>query len=149
MKWTNKKITQLKELWKKGTLATDIAQVLGTTKSAIIGKANRLHCASRKLGRLHLPPRKYNTSLNGRGPRSTRKEVLEAILREMEPENPTALGNLTTNQCKFPIGGERDPVEFFCGRERWVGRRKFAPHYCKYHVHVAAKLEDPGKAIRP
>ena len=39
MKWTNKKITQLKELWKKGTVAGDIAQMLGTTKSAIIGKA--------------------------------------------------------------------------------------------------------------
>ena len=149
MKWTDKKITQLKSLWKKGSIAGEIAQALGTTRSAIIGKANRLKCAPRQSGRLNSVPRKYNTSLNGQRPRSTRKEVLETILMEMEPDNPTALGNLTTHQCKFPLGKEEDPVEFFCGRERWAGTRKFAPSYCKYHVHVAAKLDDPGKAIRP
>ncbi len=149
MKWTDKKITQLKELWKKGTLATDIANVLGTSKNAIIGKANRLKCAPRQSGRFNSVPRKYKTSLNGQHPRSTRKDVLEAILREMGPENPTPLEHLTPTQCKFPRGGEKDPVESFCGRERWAGTRKFAPHYCKYHVYVSAKLEDPGRPIRP
>jgi len=75
--------------------------------------------------------------------------VLEAILREMGPENPTPLESLIPNQCKFPLGKEEDRAELFCGRERWAGPRKFGPNYCKYHVHVAAKLEDPGKAIRP
>ena len=150
MKWTNKKTTQLKELWKKGKIATAIAEVLGTTKGAIIGKARRLKCAPRKLGRLQLAPRTYNTSLNGHErPRRTRKDVLEAILREMGPENPTALESLIPNQCKFPLGKEEDAANLFCGRERWVGTRKFGPNYCKYHVHVAAKLDDPGRAIRP
>ena len=150
MKWTNKKIAQLKSLWKKGSLAGEIGEVLGTSKSAIIGKANRLKCAPRQSGRLNSVPRKYNTSLNGhQRPRSTRKDVLEAILREMEPENPTTLESLIPNQCKFPLGKEEDRAELFCGRERWRGPRKHAPNYCKYHVHVAAKLEDPGKAIRP
>ena len=125
MKWTDKKITQLKRLWKKGSIAGEIAQALGTTRSAIIGKANRLKCAPRQSGRLNSVPRKYNTSLNDQRPRSTRKDVLESILSEMEPENPTTLGSLIPNQCKFPVGGEKDPVEFFCGRERWVGTRKF------------------------
>ena len=147
MKWTNKKITQLKNLWKKGILAEGIAEVLGTSKGAVIGKASRLGCASRKLRRL---PRVLKQHWGyGQRPRSTRKDVLEAILREMEPENPTALESLIPNQCKFPLGKEEDPVQLFCGRERWVGPRKFGPNYCKYHVHVAAKLEDPGKAIRP
>ena len=149
MKWTNKKITQLKELWKKGTLATDIANVLGTSKNGIIGKANRLKCASRKSGRLNSVPRKYDTSPDIKRPRVARKEVLESILSEMEPENPTPLESLIPNQCKFPLGKEEDPVEFFCGRERWIGPRKHGPNYCKYHVYVTAKLEDPGKAIRP
>ena len=149
MKWTDKKITQQKNLWNTGSVASEIAKELGTTKNAIIGKAGRLKCTPRKPGRFNSVPKKYNTSLNGQRPRSTRKDVLEAILREMEPENPTTLENLIPNQCKFPVGGEKDPIEFFCGRQRWVGTRKFAPNYCKYHVHLAAKLEDPGKAIRP
>ena len=148
MKWTNKKIAQLKSLWKKGSLAGEIGEVLGTSKSAIIGKANRLKCAPRQSGRLNSVPRKYNTT-DIKPPRLGRKQVLERILSEMEPANPTALESLIPNQCKFPLGKEEDPVKFFCGRERWIGPRKHGPNYCKYHVHVAAKLEDPGKAIRP
>ena len=147
MKWTDKNITQLKELWKKGSVAGEIAEVLGTTKNAIIGKARRLGCASRKLGRLpHVTKEHWGYT---KRPRSTRKEVLARILSEMEPENPTTLESLIPNQCKFPLGKEEDSAELFCGRERWPGSRKHAPSYCKYHVHVAAKLEDPEKAVRP
>ena len=147
MKWTDKKITQLKTLWKKGTIAEEIAEVLGTSKGAVIGKASRLGCASRKLGRLpHVIKQHWGYV---KRPSRSRKDVLEYILTEMGPENPTALESLIPNQCKFPLGKEKDPVEFFCGRERWVGSRKHGPSYCKYHTYVAAKLEDPGKAIRP
>ena len=147
MKWTNNKIAQLKRLWKKGSIAEEIAEVLGTSKGAVIGKANRLHCASRKLGRLpHVIKEHWGYA---KTPRASRKQVLERLLSEMEPENPTGLESLTPNQCKFPLGKEADSPLLFCGRERWVGPRKFAPNYCKYHVHVAAKLDDPGKAIRP
>ena len=144
MKWTDKKIAQLKELWKKGTLAEKIAEVLGTTKNAIIGKASRLQCAPRKLGRLNSGPRQVSKQ-----PRATRKEVLESILSEMEPENPTPLENLTDAQCRFPLGKEEEAPTFFCGRQPWAGSRKHAPTYCKYHVYVATKLEDPGKPIQP
>ena len=147
MKWTNKKTTQLKELWKKGTIAEEIAEVLGTSKGAVIRKARRLKCAPRKLGRLpHVLKQHWGYV---KRPSRSRKDVLESILTEMEPENPTNLESLIPNQCKFPLGKEKDPVEFFCGRERWVGHRKHGPSYCKYHVYVTAKLEDPGKAIRP
>ena len=147
MKWTNKKTTQLKELWKKGTIAEEIAEVLGTSKGAVIGKARRLKCAPRKLGRLPHALKQHWGYV--KRPSRSRKDVLESILTEMEPENPTNLESLIPNQCKFPLGKEEDRAELFCGRERWVGTRKFGPNYCKYHVHVAAKLEDPGKAIRP
>ena len=147
MQWTDKNITQLKELWEKGSVAEEIAEVLGTTKNAIIGKARRLGCASRKLGRLPHVIKQHRGYI--KPPRPSRKQVLETILSEMEPENPTALESLIPNQCKFPLGKEEDPVEFFCGRERWIGPRKHGPNYCKYHVYVTAKLEDPGKAIRP
>ena len=147
MKWTNKKTTQLKELWKKGTIAEEIAEVLGTSKGAVIGKASRVGCASRKSGRLNSVLKQHWGYV--KRPSRSRKDVLESILTEMEPENPTNLESLIPNQCKFPLGKEKDPVEFFCGRERWVGHRKHGPSYCKYHVYVTAKLEDPGKAIRP
>ena len=142
MTWTKDKIDQLKELWKGGTIATEIAKLLGTSKNSVIAKANRLHCAPRKKGGvLGRTP--------SRGNYVSRKGILVDILTEMEPENPTALESLTPNQCKFPLGKEEDAANLFCGRERWVGTRKFGPNYCKYHVYVAAKLDDPRKVIRP
>ena len=147
MNWTDKKITQLKELWKKGTIAEEIAEGLGTSKGAVIGKASRLGCASRKLGRLPGVLKQHWGYI--KRPTRGRKEVLAGILLEMEPENPTSLESLTSNQCKFPLGKEKDPIDFFCGRERWIGSRKHGPNYCKYHTYVAAKLEDPRKAIQP
>ena len=142
MTWTKDKIDQLKELWKGGTIATDIAKLLGTSKNSVIAKANRLHCAPRKKGGVL-------GRTSSRGNYVSRKGILVDILTEMEPENPTALESLTPNQCKFPLGKEEDAANLFCGRERWVGTRKFGPNYCKYHVYVAAKLDDPRKVIRP
>lgn len=149
MKWTNAKIAQLKKLWKKGSIAQEIGQALGTTKSAVIGKANRLQCASRKMGRIHSAPNVIRLNGYTKRPSRSRREIINSVLTEMEPENPTHLENLTPTQCKFPLGEEKDPVEFFCGRERWIGPRKHGPSYCKYHTYVAAKLEDPRRAIRP
>ena len=147
MTWTQAKIAQLKKLWKEGTVATEIGKLLGTSKNSVIAKAHRLHCAPRKSGRLNSAPRKFHTSPTQT--RVTRKEVLQAILREMEPENPTSLENLTDNQCRFPLGEEEEAPTFFCGRQPWAGSRKHAPNYCKYHVYVATKIDDPRKAIQP
>ena len=147
MQWTDDKTAALKMLWEKGSVASEIANILGTTRNAVIGKAHRLNCAPRNSGRLNSISGQVKSHI--KRPRMTHKQLLERILREMGPENPTTLEQLTPTQCKFPRGGEKDPVESFCGRERWAGTRKFAPHYCKYHVYVAAKLEDPGRPIRP
>ena len=142
MIWTQEKMDQLKELWKGGTIAVEIAEVLGTSKNSVIAKANRLHCAPRKKGGVL-------GRTSSRGNYVSRKGILVDTLTEMEPENPTSLEHLTPDQCKFPLGKEEDPPKFFCGRQRWVGPRKFAPNYCKYHVYVATKLDDTRKTIKP
>ena len=47
MSWTPEKIDKLKELWGKGSTASQIASVLGdVTRNAVIGKAYRLKLAS-------------------------------------------------------------------------------------------------------
>ena len=48
MSWTDEKVEKLKELWKKGHTASQIAEVLGdTTRNAVIGKAHRLNLEAR------------------------------------------------------------------------------------------------------
>ena len=48
MSWTPEKEQKLKELWKKGHTASQIASMLGdTTRNAVIGKAHRLNLEAR------------------------------------------------------------------------------------------------------
>ena len=48
MSWTPERERKLKELWKKGHTASQIASIIGnTTRNAIIGKAHRLNLEAR------------------------------------------------------------------------------------------------------
>ena len=117
MNWTDKKIEKLKELWEQGDAATEIAEVFGVSKNAIIGKANRLNLASRKRGGAH-------------GIKRPRESVPIAI----EPEKPTLLESLTNDQCRFPLWDKLTDPQFFCGKERWNKSSYCKMHYEKSHV---------------
>ena len=62
--------------------------------------------------------------------------------KNFEPENPTAISNLTDDLCKWPLGEKMEPASFFCGRK---SLEKFS--YCRLHILWAftpknAKEED-------
>ena len=48
MSWTEAKVDKLKELWGKGSTASQIAEILGgMSRNAVIGKAHRLNLSSK------------------------------------------------------------------------------------------------------
>ena len=50
MSWTPERVEKLKELWKKGHSASQIAIMLGdTSRNAVIGKAHRLSLEARSV----------------------------------------------------------------------------------------------------
>ena len=52
MSWTAEREEKLRELWKKGHSASQIAGMLeGTTRNAVIGKAHRLNLEARNTSR--------------------------------------------------------------------------------------------------
>ena len=123
MNWTDKKIDKLKELWKQGDMAVEVAKVFGVTKNAIIGKVNRLNLAPRR---------------RGGSPRI--KHPHESVPIVIEPENPTSLESLTNDQCKFPLWDKHTDPKLFCGKGRWNKSSYCKMHYDKTHIKNSRSL---------
>ena len=148
MSWNQEREEKLKELWKKGHTASQIAEILGsTTRNAVIGKAHRLNLETRGTSKkqsvkptniIDKETQKTKTQKVGR------KAKFKALLldKSFEKENPKKLEELTDETCRWPIGHPYEEKFYFCGRKPM---EKFP--YCKLHVLYAfqpknAKEED-------
>jgi len=147
MSWTSEREEKLRDLWKKGHSASQIAGMLGeTTRNAVIGKAHRLNLEARAVSRKSTP--KINSTINVKPELKTqrlgRKARFKALLldKNFEQENPKNLEELNDETCRWPIGHPYEDKFYFCGRKPL---EKFP--YCKLHVLYAfqpknAKEED-------
>ena len=147
MSWTTERERKLKELWKKGHTASQIAEMIGnTTRNAVIGKAHRLNLQARASSKK--PSVKVDAENNNTQEIKTqkmgRKAKFKALLldKNFEQENPKKLEELTDLTCRWPIGHPYEKNFYFCGRKPL---EKFP--YCKLHVLYAfqpknAKEED-------
>jgi GcrA cell cycle regulator len=147
MSWTPEKEQKLKDCWKKGYTASQIAEMLGeTTRNAVIGKAHRLNLDARGTSK---KISNKTTSESYRSPevktqKLGRKARFKALLldKNFEPENPVKLEQLNDETCRWPVGHPYEEKFYFCGRK---SLEKFP--YCKLHVLYAfqpknAKEED-------
>ena len=133
MSWTQEREEKLKELWKKGHTASQIAEILGgTTRNAVIGKAHRLKLAARAASKGSKIVRKQIT-VGGEAKNEkfiSRKAKFKSLLidKNFEPENPKTLEELDDKNCRWPIGHPNEKDFYFCGRSPVEG---FS--YCKLH----------------
>jgi len=145
MSWTPERENKLKELWKKGHTASQIAGLLGdTTRNAVIGKAHRLNLEARVSSKKTRSQAKNEASAPVKEGKLSRKAKFKSLLldKNFEPENPKKLEELTDENCRWPIGHPPEKDFHFCGRKPL---QKFP--YCKLHVLYAfqpknAKEED-------
>ncbi|MDC0539634.1 hypothetical protein OAO08_02240 [Candidatus Pelagibacter sp.] len=137
MSWNEEKVEKLKELWGKGSTASQIAEIIGgISRNAVIGKANRLNLSSKIKTRNASSSQNFDNSSeeNSSKQRGGRKSKFQSLIieKDFEPENPKKLEELDESSCKWPIGHPEEQSFYFCGRS---SLKDFS--YCKLHLLYA------------
>ena len=137
MSWTEEKVEKLKELWGKGSTASQIAEIIGgITRNAVIGKAHRLNLSAKIKTRTATSNQNFENSLEEKTYKVKRvkKSKFKSLIieKDFEPENPKQLEQLDENSCKWPIGHPDEKSFYFCGRS---SLKDFS--YCKLHLLYA------------
>lgn len=128
--WPAERDAELKKRWGEGASAAKIAEELGITRNAVIGRAHRLKLETR------------GHSVGGR-PRSAHKKVrtprpakivVPAVIDEAIPlEQRKHFLDLTPRCCRWPVGDTQSGFWggdlFFCGAVAAEGRSYCASHY--------------------
>tara|TARA_B100001175_G_scaffold283432_1_gene263189 strand:- start:14 stop:502 length:489 start_codon:yes stop_codon:yes gene_type:complete len=144
MSWTDEKVGKLKDLWGKGSTASQIAEILGgVSRNAVIGKAHRLNLSAKIVKRSvsnsvnNLKFKQKNTN------KKSRKFKFTSLLldKNFEPAKNLSLEDLNENTCKYMEGHPDESSSSFCGRKTV---EKFS--YCPLHLIVVfqtkSKQED-------
>ena len=147
MSWNEEKVEKLKELWGKGSTASQIAEIIGgISRNAVIGKANRLNLSSKIKARNTSSNTNFesNSEVNNSKQKQVRKSKFKSLLieKDFEPENPKKLEELDESSCKWPVGHPEEQSFYFCGRS---SLKDFS--YCKLHLLYA--YQPKGKKEEP
>jgi GcrA cell cycle regulator len=136
--WTDKKLSLLKKLWTEGKTAVAIAQRLGVSKSAVLGKVFRLRV---------LPPAQEPN------PTAASSSILRRKGQRFGPESQDlaikrgkSLLELTSGSCRWPIGDPAKKSFHFCG-EPGADLEQGIP-YCERHRQRAYNRPKQGEADR-
>lgn len=151
--WTNERVEILTKRWDQGISAREIGDELGITRSAVLGKKDRLKLAPRKTVSSQPRARRRqkltramfnfaggNQGLN-RAQRMQKKRAERIGWEKFQVPEPTVIteeykcshGDLENNSCRYPLWNDEVPFgdKFFCGIPEADMRDGVA--WCRHH----------------
>jgi len=138
--WTIERIELLKIHFQAGLSCREIANQIGVSRNAVIGKISRLNLTRDKVGREPLPKKPAAKSQRSRAFRILR--ALPATEPEAEPELESihnghccSLFELSEQRCRWPISTPGAEDFRFCGNPPVEGLP-----YCAGHSRLAYRV---------
>ena len=130
--WTDDRILILIRRWENGDPVRAIALALDITRSAVIGKANRLKLPT------HASKSRPKKSIKVKRARKLREKAMDKPMEfpiyasddDIPIDQRRRLLDLEYGQCKWPLGDPLARAEWFCGGEA-------SGPYCQYHARIA------------
>ena len=133
--WTDERLEELRRLWVEETLSSsEIARRMGISRGTVMGKINRLGLL-RHRGVPSLPARQ-EPAPPPTTPSAANFEVMETHASSRIDSHPTIF-ELRAGQCRFPLGGMREPAVFFCGKPAQLP--KFYCRECYQRAYTTTK----------
>lgn len=136
--WTKERVALLKNYVDAGLSCSQIANEIGVSRNAVIGKLNRLGLSR---GRSSAAPRTRSITSIQRPRVLTQRLALKALF-ESEPfatnvvsAEPCSLLDLAPRKCRWPIGSNGAVTSSFCGNITADGMS-----YCVGHVRMAYRF---------
>ena len=143
--WTTERVAMLRTYFNAGLSCAQIAQEIGVSRNAVIGKMNRLGLSR---GRRTAAPGATRAASPRRPQVLTQRLALKAlfaaepVVTDVVSTEPCSLFNLTARKCRWPIGAVGTPDFNFCGNSTADG-----VSYCTGHARMAYRFS--GRAPAP
>ena len=136
--WTAERVAQLRSCVIAGLSCSQIANEIGVTRNAVIGKINRLGLSR---GRPAAAPRTRVGAPRRRPQVLTQRLALEAVFasepigEDVVSAEPCSLLSLAPHKCRWPINGLGSGAFTFCGNIT-----EGSMSYCIGHARLAYRM---------
>ena len=141
--WTSEQIEDLKARFKTGAQCSRIAQQMGRTRNAVIGKLNRLgfiakyrparFLAKEGLAKEGKIPKPKSVDMNKMVPKKTEIKSAAVCAKPIHAplEGPVPLLQLRDHHCRYPLWTAKDREGDYCGAHVVTGFP-----YCATHAQL-------------